>query len=447
MRAETDEQRLDRLLSADPESAGQQLQEMPPQPLLRILRRLGRDHRAEAFGVLGDDRALRMLVGLDAADQADVIVDLPTQRTVQLFQRLDPDDRARVLDHLPAAVGELLLDGLTERDRAVTLRLAAYPVWSAGRSMSPELASVRDSQQVGDALDHVREHGEGAETVYMLPVLGDHDQLVGVVSLRRLLFAEPAAPVRTVMSAHPVTVSVEQDAEEAARLVRAAGLIAAPVVDSDGHVVGVLTVDDAMRILAEAEAEDVARAGGSTPLRRSYRATSVMDLVRARIGWLLVLILAATLTVNVLDYFEATLAQAVTLALFVPLLIGTGGNAGAQSATTVVRAMAVGDVQHHDVPRVVAREVSAGAALGLMLAAVAVVPTTLFAGPGIAAVVCVSLVVICILATLVGSLTPLAARRIGVDPAVVSAPLISTLVDASGLIIYFLVARVVLGLP
>jgi magnesium transporter len=446
VRAETDEQRLDRLLRVDPGSAGQQLQDMAPQPLLRTLRRLGRGHRAEAFGLLGDDRALRLLVGLDAADQADVVADLPSERAIALFRRLDPDDRARVLDHLPAAVSRLLLDRLTERDRAVTLRLAAFPARSAGRAMSPELASVRDSQSVGAALDHVREHGERAETVYMLPVLDDRARLVGVVSLRRLLFADPTAPVRTVMSAHPVSVSVGQDAEEAARLVRAAGLIAAPVVDSDERVVGVLTVDDAMRILAEAEDEDVARAGGSTPLRRSYRATSVLDLVRARIGWLLVLILAATLTVNVLDYFEATLSQAVTLALFVPLLIGTGGNAGAQSATTVVRAMAVGDVQHHDVPRVVTREVSAGAALGLMLAAVAIVPTTLFAGPGIAAVVCVSLVVICVLATLVGSLTPLGARRIGVDPAVVSAPLISTLVDASGLIIYFLVARAVLGL-
>jgi magnesium transporter len=446
VRAETDEQRLDRLLRADPQSAGQRLQEMAPQPLLRILRRLDRGDRAEAFGLMADDRALRLLVGLDAPDQADVIVDLPAQRTVPLFRQLEPDDRARVLDHLPAAVAEMLLDGLTERDRAVTLRLAAYPVRSAGRAMSPELASVRDSQSAGTALDHVREHGQHAETVYMLPVLGDRDQVVGVVSLRRLLFADPTVPVRAVMSPHPVTVSVEQDAEEAARVVRAAGLIAAPVVDDGGQVVGVLTVDDAMRILAEAEDEDVARAGGSTPLRRSYRATPVRELVRARIGWLLVLILAATLTVNVLDYFEATLSQAVTLALFVPLLIGTGGNAGAQSATTVVRAMAVGDVQPHDVPRVVAREVSAGAALGLMLAAVAIVPTTLFAGAGIAAVVCLSLVVICVLATLVGSLTPLAARRIGVDPAVVSAPLISTLVDASGLIIYFLVARAVLGL-
>ena len=391
-------------------------------------------------------RGVPLFVGLDASEQTDLITDLPSSSRAHLFDGLEPDDRARLLGQLPATVSAPLLAGLEETDRAATLGLTAYPARSTGRVMSPEVVSVRNDQSASSALAHVREHGSTAETVYMLPVLGQDDRVVGVVSLRRLLFTEPDTPLHEVMSAHAITVSVDQDPEEAARVVRAARLIAAPVVDSGGRLAGVLTVDDAMRILADAEEEDVARSAGSIPLRRSYRATPVFELVRSRIGWLLVLIVAATLTVNVLDFFEETLAQAVTLALFVPLLIGTGGNAGAQSATTVVRAMAVGDVEDRDVPRVVAREVGAGAVLGVILAAVAVVPAALFADFGIAVVVCVSLVVICVLATFVGSVTPLVARRIGVDPAVVSAPLISTLVDASGLIIYFLVARAVLGL-
>ena len=445
MRARTEEQQLERLLRQDPSAARDYLYRTPPQPLLRTVRRLSRADRARAFRLLDEAEALPLFVGLDASEQTDLIIDLPSSRA-HLFGGLEPDDRARLLDQLPAVVSAPLLAGLAEADRAATLGLAAYPARSTGRVMSPEVVSVRHDQSASSALAHVREHGSTAETVYMLPVVAEGDRVVGVVSLRRLLFTEPGTSLHEVMSAHPVTVSIDQDPEEAARVVRAARLIAAPVVDSSGRLAGVLTVDDAMRILADAEDEDVARSASSIPLRRSYRATPVFELVRSRIGWLLVLIVAATLTVNVLDYFEETLAQAVALALFVPLLIGTGGNAGAQSATTVVRAMAVGDVEDRDVPRVVAREVGAGGVLGLILAAVAIVPAALFADSRIAVVVCLSLVVICVLATLVGSVTPLVARRIGVDPAVVSAPLISTLVDASGLIIYFLVARAVLGL-
>lgn len=248
------------------------------------------------------------------------------------------------------------------------------------------------------------------------------------------------------MKTPAVVVRAEQDQEDAARTLREAQLIAAPVVDAAHHLLGVLTVDDAMRILAEVDEEDAALRSGSQALRRSYLVTSILELVRSRIGWLLILIVAATLTVNVLDFFEDTLAQVVKLALFVPLLIGTGGNAGSQSATTVVQAMAVGDVRTKDLPRVVGREVAAGSLLGLTLAGVGVLPAAWFAGWSIAGVVCLSLVTICILATAVGSLIPILARRVGVDPAVVSAPLISTVVDATGLVVYFLTAQLVLGI-
>jgi magnesium transporter len=260
--------------------------------------------------LLDEAEALPLFVGLDAREQTDLIMDQPSSSRAHLFEGLDPDDRARLLDGLPAAVSTPLLVGLGEPDRAATLGLAAYPARSTGRVMSPEVVSVRHDQSAFSALAHVREHGSKAETVYMLPVLAEGDRVVGVVSLRRLLFTEPDTPVREVMSAHPVTVSLDQDPEEAARVVRTARRIAAPVVDPGGRLAGVLTVDDAMPILADAEDEDVARSASSIPLRRSYRATPVLELVRSRIGWLLVLIVAATRTVNVLDYFEDTLAQA-----------------------------------------------------------------------------------------------------------------------------------------
>ena len=207
-----------------------------------------------------------------------------------------------------------------------------------------------------------------------------------------------------------------------------------------------MTVDDAMEVLEEEETEDVARSGGAEPLRRPYLATSVMQIARSRVIWLLVLIVAATLTVNVLHAFEETLSQVVTLALFIPLVIGTGGNTGAQAATTVTRALALGEVRFDDLWVVVLREARVGFLLGAMLGLLAFLPTWLFVGREIAIVVSVTLLTVCTLAALVGSLLPLVARRVGVDPAVVSAPFITTLVDATGLVVYFVVARTVLGL-
>jgi magnesium transporter len=201
-----------------------------------------------------------------------------------------------------------------------------------------------------------------------------------------------------------------------------------------------------MRILEEEQTEDVARAGGAEPLEHPYLSTSVLGLARSRIVWLMVLIVAATMTVNVLGAFETTLQQVVALALFIPLVIGTGGNAGSQSATTVTRALAVGELRTTDVVLVVLREGRVGLLLGAMLAALAFVPTLLFIDAKMAAVVSLTLLTVCTLATLVGSLLPLLARRLGFDPAVMSAPFISTLVDATGLIVYFLIAKVILGL-
>jgi magnesium transporter len=409
------------------------------------LGRLSRKHRAAAFRLLDKDRALAVFESIGPELQSEVVSGLRDEWVAELFASLEPDDRARLLDELPAAVANRLLAGLTTPERRLTTTVLGYPPASAGRAMSPQVVSVPADATVGQALERVRARGAVAETVYMLPVVGPGRVVVGVVSLRRLLFSEPQVLVADVMS-EPVTVTIDQHEEQAAQQVRTAGLIAAPVVDRENRLVGVLTEDDAMRILELAEHEDVARGAGSEPLRRPYLATSVRDLLRARVGWLLILIVAATLTVNVLDHFEDTLAQVVTLALFVPLLIGTGGNAGAQAATTVVRAMAVGDIRPADLPRVVRREVATGVLLGTLLAAFGLIPAAIFADVRIAAVVGLSLIAICVLATAVGSMTPLLARRAGVDPAVVSAPFITTIVDASGLIVYFLIARAVLGL-
>jgi magnesium transporter len=409
------------------------------------LERTDRTTRAVAFRSLRKDLALAVFEDLDPELQRELLDGLRAEAVTELLEDLDPDDRAGLLDELPAGVAQRLLQGLSPAERRMTTALLGYPAESAGRVMSPEVVAVPVRMSVGEALDHVRRAGRDAETVYVLPVVGDGLSVVGVVSLRRLFVTDDAMPVAEVMS-EPIVVRASDDQERAARVVRDHGALAVPVVDEENRLLGLLTVDDAMRILEAEESEDLARTGASEPLSRPYLATTVLGLVQARIGWLLVLIVGATLTVNVLDAFEDTLSAVVALALFVPLLIGTGGNAGSQAATTVVRAMAVGDVRFADLPRVVGREVATGFLLGSALALLGFVPAALLVDRDVATVLALALVAVCTLATTAGSLTPMLAQRLGVDPAVVSAPFITTFVDATGLIVYFLVAQAVLGL-
>jgi magnesium transporter len=410
------------------------------------LSRLPREQRAVPFRLLAKDRALEVFELLDPSLQQELLDGLRETNVRQLFEDLDPDDRARLTEEMPAKVARRLLAGLSPNERRLTSTLLGYPEDSAGRMMSPEVASLRATMAAADALERLRRIGRSAETLYALPVTDDQRRLVGVLGLRDLVLADPRTPVGELMDTEVFSARVDADQEEVARLIREADLLALPIVDTEDRLVGIVTVDDAMEVLEEEETEDLARAGGAEPLGRPYLATSVLQIARSRVVWLLFLIVAATLTVNVLNAFEATLNQVVTLALFIPLVIGTGGNTGAQAATTVTRALAVGEVRFDDIGVVILREARVGLLLGSMLGLLALGPAWLFAGREIGLVVSLTLLAVCTLAAFVGALLPLVARRVGVDPAVMSAPFITTLVDATGLVVYFLIARTVLRL-
>jgi magnesium transporter len=410
------------------------------------LERLPRDARAVPFRLLAKDRALQVFETLDPPIQQELLEGLRDINVRQIFEGLDPDDRARLTEDMPAKVAQRLLAGLSPNERRMTSTLLGYPDDSAGRIMSPEVANLRASMTAAEALERLRRIGRGAETIYALPVTDDERRLVGAMGLRDLVLAAPDARVGDLMDTEVYSAPVTADQEEVARLIRDANLLALPVVDAEGRLVGVVTVDDAMEILEEEDTEDVARAGGAEPLGAPYLSVSVLHVARSRVVWLLVLIAAASLTVNVLHLFEDALAEAVQLALFIPLLIGTGGNTGAQAATTVTRAIALGEVRFADLTPVILREVRVGLLLGGMLAALAYVPVLLLFSAGIATVVSLTLISICTVATLVGALLPLLAQRLGADPAVMSAPFITTLVDATGLVVYFLIARAVLAI-
>ncbi|EFV92546.1 magnesium transporter [Dietzia cinnamea P4] len=437
---------LDSLISdGDLHAAADVVEAMPPGLVVNVLERSGARDRAVVFRLLPKGTALVVFEALDPPLQSELIRALHADRVSQLFTDLDPDDRAGLVDELPAHVATRLLRELDHDEQALTAAVLDYPTGSVGRRMSPEFVSTHPDLTAGDTLERVRQRIDEAETIYAIPVTDDHRQLVGIVGLRAVMRAEPGTPVRELMNP-AITARARESAETAARRSADERLIVLPVVDDEDRLVGILTFDDALRVLEDAETEDTARAGGSEPLGRPYLATPVQSLVRSRVVWLLVLALGAALTVQVLEVFEATIEQVVALSLFVPLIIGTGGNTGNQAATTVTRALALGDVRPRDALRVAGQELRTGITLGVILGGVGLTVAGLVYGADLGMVIGLTLLALCTIAATVGGLMPLVARAVRADPAVFSNPFITTFVDALGLIVYFLIARAVLGL-
>ena len=430
----------------DLRTAQQWLSENPPHLIADELGRMDTVDAVVAFRLLDKDQAISVFEELEPVDQQGVLLGLRDTAFHELVEAMSPDDRVRMLREAPAKVVQRVLAGLSPRERRMTAALFGYPEGSVGRYMTPEVVPLNQNLSVGQALQRVRSRGADAETVYTLPVVDAGRRLTGVVELRELVLTEPERQVADLVVTEVPRAHATDSAEDAARLMRETNVIDLPVVDSEERLVGLLTFDDALEVIEAADTEDVARQSGSSPWSGHYMAATVWQLARYRVVWLLLLLLAATLTVTVTQAFESTLEEVTQLAMFIPLLIGTGGNAGAQAATSAVRALAVGEVRGSDLFAVIWRECRVGLTLGLLLAALGLALGTIFVGADIALVVGVALVIICAWAATVGGTMPLLAKRLRIDPAVVSAPMVTTLVDATGLIIYFLTARTVLGI-
>ncbi|WP_406280945.1 magnesium transporter [Nocardia sp. NBC_00881] len=418
----------------------------PPHVIADQLARMDAVRAGMAFRLLDKDLALAVFEELEPVDQQQILQSLRDQNFRDLVEGMAPDDRARMLREAPAKVAKKALAGLSPRERRITASLLGYPEGSAGQYMTPEVVALPRALTVAEALGMVRAKGGNAETVYTLPVVDSGRRLTGIVELRELVLSEPDTMVSELVVTEPAFARATDSAEKAARLMRETNDINLPVVDSEDRLVGLLTIDDAVEVIEAADSEDVARQAGSAPWEGHYMAAGVFQLARYRALWLLLLLFAATLTVSVTDFFEGTLRQAAHLALFIPLLIGAGGNAGAQAATACVRALAVGEVRVSDLLKVIWRECRVGLVLGSLLAAAGLVIGALFVGPRIALVVGITLVLICGWAATIGGTMPLLAKKLQIDPAVVSAPMVTTLVDATGLIIYFTTAKLVLGI-
>ena len=421
------------------------LSSLAPAEIAAILDRLPRKKRGIAFRVLSKGTAVEVFDDLSARSQRDLIDDLGTAEVADAFEQLDPDDRAELLDELPAGVATTLVQRLSPDEREATGVVLGFPRGSVGRRMSPEIVHAYVDETVADAISRVKERGADAETIYTIPVIDQGRVLAGVVSLRDLLLADETTVVGRLMRT-PIAAHADDDAESTAQRCVTHGILAMPVLDSENRVVGVLTLDDAVEVIEAARDLDEARAGASEPLKEPYLLASIFSITRARIVWLFVLAISAILTVNVLEFFEGTLEQRVALALFIPLLTGIGGNTGSQAATTVTRALATDEVRTRDVARVAGKEVRVGLTLGAGLGIVGFLVATIAYGIDIGSVIGLTIISVCTMAATVGGVMPLIAKSIKVDPAVFSTPFISTFCDATGLIIYFTIAKAILGI-
>lgn len=423
---------------------------------IAIIEALRPPDQAEVFGDLPPEQQETLLPQLSIPDAADILEELEEEEAAELASKLSPDDLAPILDEMePDEAADLLGDleppqalaALSRMEDAEEVRpLLLHRDETAGGLMTSEFMALRTGMTVREALNAVRRWAPGTDTAYLF-IVDEQDRLQGVVSLFQLLKADLSTPVDMLMDPDVIYVHTEADQEECARLMARYDLSALPVVDAENHLVGVITVDDLVEVLEDEATEDFERFGGALPLGKPYLDTSALEIARRRLGWLLLLFVTETFTGTVLRHFEKELDAVVALAYFVPLLIGTGGNAGTQTTSTIIRALALGDITSKDALRVWWHEVRVGFFLGLGFAAIAFLRAlTWGSGDALAMAVALSILVIVVWANFMGSFLPLLASRFKVDPAVISGPAMTTLVDATGLLIYLTLAKHILGI-
>jgi magnesium transporter len=429
------------------------LRNRPASDLAAVLSELALEDRVLLFRILPRKAAAATFGYLSVDAQNALMKAMGSEEVAALLNAMAPDDRTTFLEELPAEVTRQLLTLLTPDERAVAVKLLGYPEGSIGRRMTPDYVAVREEWTVAQVLDYVRTHGQDSETLNVLYVVDDNGQLIDDIRIREVLLTSPTNLVRSLMDRRFVALKATDDQEMAVGVFRAEDRSAIPVTDSAGMLIGIVTVDDVLDV-AEAEAtEDIQRVGGMEALDEPYMQIRFARMIQKRAGWLTALFLGEMLTATAMGFFQREIERAVVLALFVPLIISSGGNSGSQASTLVIRALALGEVGLADWWRVIRREFSAGLVLGGILGAIGFLRITVWSAFStlygahwmlVALTVGIALVGVVLWGTVVGSLLPFLLRRLGFDPAASSAPFVATLVDVTGLVIYFSVGVVVL---
>jgi magnesium transporter len=438
-------------MSPDPES--NVAERLAPEDLLEAWQLLVPEDRLESFKALPRPEAEDLFLSLSAHDQAELLRMLPHLERRSWMRLLPPDDCADLIQEIPHDDRDELLSLLDDNTRKDVNGLLAYAEDDAGGLMNPRYVRVRPDMSVDEAITYLRRQAAGVGALNYAYAIDPEQKLRGVISFRKLLAARPEQHVEEVMTTDLVTVPEKMDQEEVSRLFATYRYIAFPVVDDQGHMKGIVTLDDIVDVVREEATEDIQKIGGTAALDAPYLRIGILGMIKKRAGWLAILFLGESLTAVAMGYFEAEIARAVILALFVPLVISSGGNSGGQATTLIIRAMALGEVRLRDWWRVIRREIFTGLALGLILALIGLARILVWQalfhtyGPHhmrIALTVASSLVGVVLWGTVVGSMLPFILRRLGADPASASAPFVATLVDVTGLVIYFTMAKIIL---
>ena len=433
--------------------------EWPPADVAEVIVDMDEDDRVIIFRVLPSALAADVFEYLDVEAQQQLLRAMAHEQVVAILNEMSPDDRTALLEEMPSAAARELIRLLTPEERKTATALLGYPEDSVGRLMTPDFIAVKDDWTVQQVLDYVREHGQDKETLNVIYVVDDRGKLIDDLRIREVLLRPLTTKVRDIRNDTFAALKVNDTQEQALNIFRKYDRVALPVVDSNNVLVGIVTSDDMLDVAEEEATEDIQKFGGVEALEEPYMRISLFQMVRKRAVWLVVLFLGEMLTATAMATYQDELAKALVLALFLPLIISSGGNSGSQASTLMIRAMALGEVKLRDWWRVMSREIQAGIALGTILGVIGVLRVSAWAlidenyfhrqpygphWPLVAITVGVALVGVVLWGTLSGSMLPFVLRRFGADPATSSAPFVATLVDVTGLIIYFSIALLIM---
>jgi magnesium transporter len=427
--------------------------EWPPADVAEVILDLPEDEQVIIFRLLPNALAADVFEYLDVEAQQQLLRAMAHEQVVAILNEMSPDDRTALLEEMPSAAARQLIKLLSPEERRIAQALLGYPEDSIGRLMTPDFIAVHDDWTVKEVLDHVREFGHDSETLNVIYVLDERGKLIDDLRMREFLLRPLEAKVSDFRDRVFVALKVNDSQEEALNSFRKYDRVALPVVDSNGVLVGIVTSDDMLDIAEEEATEDIQKFGGMEALDEPYMRISLLRMVRKRAGWLVILFLGEMLTASAMGYYEGEIAKAVVLALFLPLIISSGGNSGSQASTLIIRAMALGEVTLRDWFRVMRKEIMAGLMLGCILGAIGFMRVAVWSQfsniygphwPLVAMTVGFALVGVVLWGSISGSMLPFILRRVGADPATSSAPFVATLVDVTGLIIYFSIALLIM---
>jgi magnesium transporter len=401
------------------------------------------------FNSLPKDLAAQTFEYLDLGFQKELLETLSYDRIADILNEMSADDRTSLLEDLPPVTVNQLLSMLSPEERTVALHLLGYPEYSVGRLMTPDYVAVKAEWTIKYTLDYIRKHGQNSETLNVIYVVDEKGHLIDDIRVREFLLASPDSRVKDLMDNQFEALHVTDDQERVIDIFKRLNRVAMPVIDANSLLLGIVTIDDVLDVVQEEDTEDIQKLGAVEALEFPYMDTPLITMVRKRAVWLVVLFLGEMLTATAMGYFENEIAKAVVLALFVPLIISSGGNSGSQAATLIIRAMALGEISLADWWKVARREIMSGLILGLILGVIGFFRIALWSAfsniygphwPLVGLSVGISLIGVVLWGTLSGSMLPILLKKLGLDPATSSAPFVATLVDVTGLVIYFTIA-------